>query len=44
MFCGIGNPHEFEQTLIKHKFNICRKMIYPDHHKLTNIESKRTKR
>jgi tetraacyldisaccharide 4'-kinase len=25
MFCGIGNPHEFEQTLIKYKFNICKK-------------------
>ena len=22
MFCGIGNPHEFEQTLIKYKFII----------------------
>ena len=40
MFCGIGNPHEFEQTLIKHKFNICKKIIYPDHHKLTIIDLK----
>ena len=38
MFCGIGNPHEFEQTLIKYKFNICKKKIYPDHYKLTNID------
>ena len=43
MFCGIGNPHEFEQTLIKYKFNICKKIIYPDHHKLTNIDLKRLK-
>ena len=43
MFCGIGNPHEFEQTLIKHKFNIVKKIIYPDHHKLTNINLKRLK-
>ena len=28
MFCGIGNPHEFEQTLIKYKFNICEKIFY----------------
>ena len=40
MFCGIGNPHEFEQTLIKYKFNICKKIIYPDHHKLTNFDLK----
>ena len=43
MFCGIGNPHEFEQTLIKYKFNICEKIIYPDHHKLTKIEIKKLK-
>jgi tetraacyldisaccharide 4'-kinase len=43
MFCGIGNPHEFEQTLIKYKFNINKKIIYPDHHKLTNIELKKLK-
>jgi len=43
MFCGIGNPHEFEQTLIKYKFNICEKIIYPDHHKLTNIDLKKLK-
>ena len=41
MFCGIGNPNEFEQTLIKYKFNIIKKIIYPDHYKLTNIDLKR---
>ena len=41
MFCGIGNPHEFERTLIKYKFNIGKKIIYPDHYKLTNIDLKR---
>ena len=41
MFCGIGNPHEFEKTLIKYKFNIGTKIIYPDHYKLTNIDIKR---
>ena len=43
MFCGIGNPHEFEQTLTKHKFNICKKIIYPDHQKLTAIDLKELK-
>jgi len=41
MFCGIGNPHEFEQTLIKYKINISKKIIYPDHYKLTNTDIKR---
>jgi tetraacyldisaccharide 4'-kinase len=40
MFCGIGNPHEFEQTLTKYKFNINKKIIYPDHYKLTNTDLK----
>jgi len=43
MFCGIGNPHEFEQTLIKYEFNISKKIIFPDHHKLTNVDLKRLK-
>jgi tetraacyldisaccharide 4'-kinase len=43
MFCGIGNPHEFEQTLIKYKFNISEKIIYPDHYRLTNIDLKKLK-
>jgi len=40
MFCGIGNPHEFEQTLIKYKFNLSKKIIYPDHYKLTSTDLK----
>ena len=36
MFCGIGNPHEFEQTLVKNKFLIKEKIIYPDHYKIPN--------
>ena len=43
MFCGIGNPNEFEKTLIKYKFNISKKKIYPDHHKFKNIELKKLK-
>ena len=41
MFCGIGNPHEFEQTLIKYKFNVSEKIIFPDHHKFSNIDLKK---
>ena len=41
MFCGIGNPDEFEQTLIKYKFNISKKIIFPDHHKFSNIDLKK---
>jgi tetraacyldisaccharide 4'-kinase len=40
MFCGIGNPHEFELTLIEYKFNISKKIIFPDHYKLTNTDLK----
>ena len=43
MFCGIGNPNEFKQTLIKYKFNIGKNVIYPDHYKLTNIDLKKLK-
>jgi tetraacyldisaccharide 4'-kinase len=38
MFCGIGNPHEFIKTLVKYKFNIKHKIIYPDHYKISNYE------
>jgi tetraacyldisaccharide 4'-kinase len=41
MFCGIGNPHEFEQTLIKYKFNVSKKIIFPDHHKFSKIDLKK---
>jgi tetraacyldisaccharide 4'-kinase len=41
MFCGIGNPHEFEKTLIKYKFNVSKKIIFPDHHKFSNIDLKK---
>ena len=43
MFCGIGSPHEFEQTLIKYKFNICGRIIFPDHHKLTSVDLRNLK-
>jgi tetraacyldisaccharide 4'-kinase len=43
MFCGIGNPHEFEKTLKKYKFNITKKIIFPDHYKITPQEIKKLK-
>ena len=43
MFCGVGNPEEFEKTLLKFKFKIKEKMIFPDHYKFTNNEIKKLK-
>ena len=38
MFCGIGNPHEFENTLAEYNFKIIKKIIYPDHYKILDKE------
>ena len=38
MFCGIGNPREFENTLLKYKFKIKKKFIFPDHYKFYDEE------
>lgn len=35
-FCGIGNPHEFENTLKKFKFKIKEKFIFPDHYSISD--------
>ncbi len=35
-FCGIGNPHEFENTLKKFKFKIKEKLIFPDHYSISD--------
>ena len=43
MFCGIGNPHEFEETLKKYKFKITKKIIFPDHYKISPYEIKKLK-
>jgi tetraacyldisaccharide 4'-kinase len=43
MFCGIGNPHEFEQTLVKNKFLIKERIIYPDHYRIPNEIFKKLK-
>jgi len=38
IFSGIGNPEEFERTLIKYKFKIKEKHIFPDHYDFSNKE------
>ena len=38
MFCGIGNPKEFENTLVKYKFRLRKKFIFNDHHHFSNEE------
>jgi tetraacyldisaccharide 4'-kinase len=43
LLCCIGNPHEFQNTLEKYKFKIKRKIIYPDHYKITYNEIKKIK-
>ena len=43
IFCGIGNPHEFENTLSKFKFNIKRKFIYPDHYQILDKDISKIK-
>ena len=35
-FCGIGNPHEFENTLKKFRFKIEKQFIFPDHYSISN--------
>ncbi|MDB3982935.1 tetraacyldisaccharide 4'-kinase [Candidatus Pelagibacter sp.] len=44
IFSGIGNPQEFENTLIKYKFKIRHKIIYPDHYKISKYEIKNIKK
>ena len=36
IFCGLGNPEEFEKTLIKYKFKIKEKKFFPDHYDFSN--------
>tara|TARA_B100001250_G_C19641486_1_gene718489 strand:+ start:12 stop:932 length:921 start_codon:yes stop_codon:yes gene_type:complete len=38
MFCGIGNPNEFENTLKKYKFKVKKKYIFPDHYSISSSE------
>ena len=42
-FCGIGNPHEFENTLKKFKFKIKEKFIFPDHYSMSDETIKNIK-
>lgn len=44
MFCGIGNPQEFENTLHKYKLKIKKKIILPDHYNISDKEIKNIKK
>ena len=43
IFSGIGNPHEFENTLIKNKFMIEEKVTFPDHYEYQDKDLKNIK-
>ena len=40
-FCGIGNPDNFKNTLLRYKFDIIDEIIFPDHfnYKRKDIEN-----
>jgi len=38
LFCGLGNPSEFERTLKKYKFKIKEKIIFPDHYDFSDMD------
>ena len=44
MFCGIGNPQEFENTLVKYNFKVKQKFLFPDHYKIPKNELKNIKK
>ncbi len=44
MFCGIGNPQEFGNTLNKYKFKIKKKIIFPDHYNISDEQIKNIKK
>ncbi len=43
-FCGIGNPHEFENTLKKFNFQIVEKIVFPDHYDIKKSEIDKIKK
>ena len=43
MFCGIGNPHEFVNTIKKYNFKINKKIIFPDHYPINLKEINKIK-
>ena len=43
-FCGLVNPKEFEKTLLKYKFKIEEKFVFPDHYNFTNQDIKEIKK
>jgi len=38
LFCGLGNPQEFQRTLKKYKFNIKERFLFPDHYNFLNSD------
>ena len=44
MFCGIGNPFEFELTLKKYNFKIKEILHFPDHYKYKDTDIKEIKK
>ena len=43
IFCGIGNPVGFKQTLEKYKINFNLNLIYPDHYIYSSNDIKKIK-
>ena len=43
IFCGLGNPEEFEKTLINYKFKIKEKRFFPDHYNFSNKDINKIK-
>ena len=43
MFCAIGNPQEFKNTLLKFNFKIKHTVIFPDHYKISSYKIKNLK-
>lgn len=40
MFCGIGNPHSFKDSLKRNKFLVKEYIFFPDHHNYTKKDIK----
>ena len=38
IFSGIGNPENFKEILARHKLNIVKEIIFPDHYKYTDSD------
>ncbi|WP_415299763.1 tetraacyldisaccharide 4'-kinase [Candidatus Pelagibacter sp. Uisw_134_02] len=43
IFSGIGNPENFKEILTKHKLNIVKEIIFPDHYEYTSNDINKIK-